>query len=315
MTALRKHAASLAAHAVETARRAEENPDDWLLGIVAENQRDAALQVERDAAAEDAAEAGVLEWRLNGARLRGGEVPLTLLARLADPLNKMLTRAAFFASNHEEPPHGVPDAWARALDLRLAEIAPGSARLMIRGNPWPDTTGKSALEDAIGNVFNALAFTADFSQFYERLSDIGEGASTALRDTLRAIETEECSLDLVWHKPSEYRRWRASTLEVTQVRALLDGTAEPRYRDSMVSGTVHLLALSGRIQLLTDTGRRITIRFNPKTQAGEVAGLTLGQVIQLPVRERIVVDPLSAEEVSRYRLLDQRAGLELPKVS
>ncbi|MES2939201.1 MAG: hypothetical protein V4864_16060 [Pseudomonadota bacterium] len=300
---LRKHVEELRRNASETMERAALEPDNWLLQGVAKNQLDAAAEAERNLAIEEVGDSfEALEWRLVGQRLKVGEVPMALLARLADPLNKLILRAAYFARNGLDPSQGVGDDLTNELDLRLVGVAPGSARLFIRGNSNPDTTGTSALSSAVENLFDVLVATDDFTDFYERLGEIGESAAHALRDTLKALEQEECSLEVKWHSARNARQWEATFDQVVRVRSLLDGTAEPTYRQSTLRGIVTLLAVNGRVQIVDDAGKKKTIRFNPKQQGEQVGALRLGQQVQLSVTERVVVDPITDFELVRYTL-------------
>lgn len=299
----KRHAEQLRRNAAETFERAAQEPDDWLLQSIAKNQLDAAAEAERDLVLEEAgATYEALEWRMIGQRLKLGEVPLTLLARLAGPLNRLILRAAFFARNGVEPSPSVGEDMTDELDLRLAGIAPGSARLFIRGNSMADTTGQSALNQAIDNLFDVLNSTEVFTDFYERLGDIGESAAHALRDTLKALEQEECSLEVRWHSRDNARAWSASFDQVVRVRSLLDGSAEPTFRQGLLKGMISLLAMNGRLQVIDDSGTKKTVRFNPKHQSDQVQSMRLGQLVELSVTERVVVDPITDYELVRYTL-------------
>jgi hypothetical protein len=155
---LRRHAEELRRDAAETLERAEQSPDDWLLRSVAQSQQRAAMEAARQLVIAEVGESNdALEWRLAGQRLKAGEVPLSLLARLAEPLNKLLLRAAYFARNKLEPQQGgVGEDLTNELDLRLLGVAPGSARLFISGNTGIDTTGNSALKEAVEHLFETL---------------------------------------------------------------------------------------------------------------------------------------------------------------
>ena len=299
----KRHLQDLTRNAAETKARADESPEDWLLQTVAKNQLDAVNEAGRELAIYEAGVASeALEWRLVGQRLKFGEVPLSLLARIAEPLNKLILRAAYFARNRLEPQSGTGEDLANELDLRLVGVASGSARLFIRGNTFADMTGRSALSDGIENLFEALTATDDFSIFYERLGDLGEAAAHSLRETLKAIEQEECSLELRWHSFLEPKSWAATFDKVVQVRTLLDGTTDPIFRQAIVRGTVGLLAANGRLQVIDASSRKLTIRFSPKTQATQVGAFHLGQYVELSVTERAVIDPISGEELKRFTL-------------
>ncbi|MFT3818285.1 MAG: hypothetical protein QM750_11735 [Rubrivivax sp.] len=312
--ALREHRTALDAFAKETEASAAALPDDWWLSAIAQNQRDNAEDAARKVAIAEALDAGeLLEWRFVGNRLRLGALPLEFLSRVAAPLNNLLLRAAYFARNKTEAMYGAADDLSRELALSVVGVAPGSTRLFIRGNALPDLTGKSALSDGIEGLFDVLAHSSDFQQFYEHLDDIGERASEALHDTLKALETEECSVEVRWHRPDNHREFSATYDRVVQMRALLQGIGEAQERHERLSGRITLLSVNGRLQLELDNGRRAAVRFKPRTQAGLVAALTLNAPVTLDVSAKVTNDPISGEEIKRYSLVSLDSPLLLGK--
>ncbi len=306
---LRRHVENLRANAAETKARADDNPEDWLLQSIATSQQNAVVEAARQLSLAEVGPADVaLEWRLVGQRLKFGELPLSLLAKLADPLNKLLLRAAYFARNKAEPQHGVGEDLANELDLRLSGLAPGSTRIFLAGNATPDTTGNSALSEGIEHLLDALISADDFQAFYERIGDLGESASHALRDTLRALEQEEASVEVIWRTPTGTRTWSGPYDQVVRLRSLLDGVSEPTIRQAEVAGAVEVLNANGTIRLTDSFGQKKSVRFNPKNQTDQVSSLRLGQHVTLSVTERVVLDPISGNEVSQYRL-NRPAGL------
>ena len=290
---------------------------NWLLAIAAKNQRASADEALRVADREAALERGeLLELRFSGARLKGGALPLDFLARLAEPLNNLLVKAAYFARNKSEAMYGAADDLTREIALSLVDVAPGSTRVFIQGNASPDMTGSAALVDGVEGILTLLSSSADFQQFYSHIDDIGERATEALRDTLRAVESEECSVEFTWHSSSKSSRTVSATHDrIVQMRALLEGLDEVQERTEHLEGRVLLLAVNGRIQLQLNDGKKATVRFRPRMQAQLVAGLTLNSFVGLDVVAKVVKDPISGEDVKRYSLtslatplLDAQAG-------
>lgn len=306
---LRDHSKQLEAFAASATARASSQPDDWLLAITAKNQRDSADEARLDAVREEAAQRGeLLEWRFVGQRLNQGALPLDFLSKLAAPLNNLLVRSAYFSRTHTEPMYGAADELSREIGLSLIGVAPGSTRLFISGSATPDTTGDSAFWDGVSSVIDVLSNSANFEQFFDRLDDIGERAAEALHQTLKAIEGEECSMQLTWHGSGGFRTVEATFDRVVQMRTLLDGFSDSEERQERLSGRVSLLSVKGRMQVEMDDGSKATVRFKPRTQAALVAGLTLNAQVQLDVAVRVTHDPISDHDVKRYSLL----GLDAP---
>ncbi|KRC34393.1 hypothetical protein ASE28_08560 [Acidovorax sp. Root219] len=276
-----------------------------MLQLVAKNQRDAAQEAELNfLQLQGMQTANALEWRLIGERTRNGRVPMGLLAKLADPLNKLLLKAAFFARTNENPNRGVGDPFIREMNLKLAGLAEGSARLFIVGNTSPDATGSAPLAEGIDHLFDTLQMGGNPVGFYESLADLGERASEELHDVLKAIEQEECSVEVKWHAADEVKSRELRFDEVVRMRALLEDSVDPEPVDCRVDGLIGLLASSGRIQIVQSSGERINVKFRPKTQGDWVARLRLGQQVSLATKAKSYRDPASGEVTQVHRLVD-----------
>ncbi|WP_155895490.1 hypothetical protein [Comamonas aquatica] len=300
---LQQHAEKLREFATSTAQRSAQEPANQLLKIAAKNQLSAARQAEiqlEEAKGVHAAQA--LEWRLIGQSTEGGAVPMGLLARLSDPLNKLLLRAAYFARNHEEPDNGTGEGFANEMNLKLAGLAEGSARLFIVGNTTPDMTGSTALVEGVEHLFATLNSGKDAAEFYSSLDGLGEMAADALHDVLYAIEKEECSVEVKWHANGAAQSKMISYSEVIHIRTLLKSTKDPEPKDSEIQGRVSLLSSTGRIQVLTASGEKINIKFKPKAQGEFVSAMRLGQAVNLPVSVTVFREPVSDKEIKRYKL-------------
>ena len=309
-TSLRAHARALADFAKDAQTLSEERPDDWLAAIAAKNQSDQAGNAMRAAEAAETAERGeLIELRLQGARLKNGQLPLELLSRLSEPLNRLLVRAASFARHGVEAAHGAVDDLARDLSLAVVDLAPGSTRVFIKGNLAPDLTGESALEEGLAGVIALLEDTAGPDQFYSHIDDIGERAASALRDTLRAIESEECSLELRWYRPDGDRSVSATFDRVVQMRAMLEGLEQAREVQERLTGTVVLLAKKGSLHLELRDGTRAVVRFKPRRHAAIVSTLHLDSFVTVDVVAKISPNPLTGGEIKRYTLMSLDAPL------
>lgn len=307
---LREHGEVLRSFAEAADAASKAAPDDWLALLTAKNQSDNAEAAERAAAVALALDAGeLIEWRFVGQRLKHGALPLEFLSRLAAPLNNLLVRAAYFTRTKTEAMYGAADDLSKEISLSLVELAPGSSRVFIRGNSALDTTGHSAFVDGLNGLFEVLTHSSDFQQFYDHLDDIGERASEALHDTLKALESEECSVELKWHGADRERHFEASFDKVVQMRALLEGIGDAKERQERLSGRISLLSVNGRLQLELNDGTRATVRFKPRTQYRFVSELTLNAPVNLDVVAKVTLDPISGEEIKRYSLVSLDAPL------
>jgi hypothetical protein len=302
---MKDHASQLRKFADEMTARASIAPNDFMLQLVARNQQAAAEEIEMEyLVAFGKQNSQSLEWRLVSERTRRGQVPMSLLAKLADALNKLLLKAAFFARNKEDASRGVGDMFANEMNLRLAGISEGSARLFIVGNTEPDSTGSAPLIEGYRHVLNALGAGDRPSDFYEHLGDLGEQASRALHDALKALEQEECSVEVTWHSGTEGSSQALRFDQIVRMRTMLSDSVDNDPEDDEVSGSIGLLALNGRIQILGVSGEKTNIRFRPKSQGAWVSRLRLGETVSLKTKARIYRDPSTGYETRVHRLSD-----------
>lgn len=298
----REHAARLRAYAAETTARSEAEPENFLLKLIAKNQRDAAEEQElKLCLAEGHAASQSLEWRLIGQRTQHGQVPLAMLGKIADALNKLLLRAAYFARTGEELIRASDD-FSREMNLKLAGLAEGSARLLIVGNTMPDTTGSAPLETGIEHILDALEVGNESAQFYESLGNLGEQATDSLLDVLKVMEQEECSVEVTHHSASVARSEMLRFDQIVHMRSMLKDSSGVQVENAKVSGVVGLLSSSGRIQIVTHTAEKVNIRFNRKKDGEWVSSLRLGQFVEIPTKARIYRDPATGEVTRVHRL-------------
>ena len=299
----KEHAEMLREFAQQTQARSALEPNNFLLQLVAKNQLDAANEAELAFLTSKATqESNAIEWRLIGDRTRNGRIPLGMLAKLADPLNKLILRASFFARNKEDAVRGVGETFSNEMGLRLAGLAEGSVRLIIVGNTMPDATGVAPLIDGMDRVMSALESGEQPSVFFESIGEIGEMAASSLHDVLKAVEQEECSVEVKWYVGGESKIAALRFDEVVRMRTMLEGSASVVEEEGEVAGVIGLLASSGRIQIVQASGAKTNVRFIPKKQGDWVSRLRLNQTVTLKTSAKVFKDPATGEVTRVHRL-------------
>jgi len=299
---LTRHIAERERHLAEGMARLEAAPGSFALGLLVRNIQDHVAELRHQLhLAQSERNKELFELRLSGVQLECGPIPLPLLARIAGPLNSLITGAAYRNRYHHDATHGFPDEWIDALDLRLAAVTPGSSRLMLTGNVTPDLAGDSALQDGLSAVFDLL--TAPAEKAVERIHDIGITAGRSLVDLLGVLERDRLTCVLSWTTPAnEARTWGAGLQEITLLRQLLVSIGEPTETIESLFGVVTLLAATGRIEVLPDRESAcVKIRFD-KRAPELVRGLTLGTYAEFVVVCTRYQDPIKNTEIRRYRL-------------
>lgn len=241
----------------------------------------------------------VFELRLIGSQVANTSVPLGLLAKLAEPLNKLITNASY-KMRHSKDAHSIPKEWADMLDLRLENLAFGSSRLVMSGNVSPDLVGDSPTQDALNAIFAILG--APYEEFIDSLHTIGVKAAKNLACVLEAMEGENLACEFSWSPPSgEHLIWKASIADMAHMRTLLEGVDEPIEEEETIQGIVTLLAATGRLELKIGEAP-CKVHFD-KRRPELIEDYHIGQKIKIRVQKTTYLDPVEKEPVSKYELL------------
>ena len=221
---LKKHAQTLAGFARETSARAAENPTDFWLQATARNQGQAATDAARDLRLAYAEQAGeLLELRFIGPQADGA-VSLEAFIRIAEPLLKAWKAAAYRIR------HGVIDGRVGseigdALNLKLAGLSSGSARVFLTGNAASELASEGLLHATLMQTFNLLA--ADNDGIYDAVEAVGECAAGHFRDAMKALRTAGLSAEFSWQSSTQRFVWEGTTDEIVRLKELLDAVAIP----------------------------------------------------------------------------------------
>lgn len=276
---LKKHAQTLAEFARETSQRAAENPADFWLQATAKNQEqaavDAALEV-RLASAEPAGE--LLELRFIGPQADGA-ISLEAFIRIAEPLLKAW-KAAAYRIRHGAIDGRIGGEIVDALNLKLAGLSRGSARIFLTGNAATDLSGESLLHATLTQTFNLLE--ADNDAFYDAVDAMGGRAASHFGDAMKAIRMAGLAVEFSWQSPTQRFTWQGGTDEIVRVKVLLDAVAEPEIYDEKISGSVSGITDTGRLEIRTRQGK-VLVRF-PLDQTEAVQRLAIKKSTTLLVR-------------------------------
>lgn len=287
-----------------------EHSDSFARQLVAKNRRqrlDALRHELMLAQAERGKE--IMELRLISPALERGAIPLRLLARLAEPLHKLLAASAFrnkYGTNFKRI-----SAWfSESLDLRLASVSHGSTRLLLTGNVTPDLIGDSPLQAALETVFRLL--NAERDEFFDALHELGPAAAKGLSAVLEEMEKGHIAAEFSWAGPDDrLRRWDGGLNEIARLRSALN-SADSALETSIetLTGTVTLLSVSGRIEIMPE-GSSVKLRIKyPKANQRLVAGVTLNQSVRVTVEKTSWPDPANEEvRLTRYVLAEPIATL------
>lgn len=241
----------------------------------------------------------VFELRLMGNQVDNASIPLSLLAKIAEPISKLLAGASY-RLRHQRDAHIIPAEWVNMLDLRLAGISPGSSRMVMTGDVAPDLAGDSPLQDALEALFQVLSTRPE--DFVERLHAIGVRAGGKLAELLDVLEKEDVACELSWIAPSNHKhKWKATRADMAHLRVMLEGVEEPQESTVELTGEITLLAATGRIELLSE-GEKVKVTFN-KRAPELISNFHIGQHVTIQALCTTYYDPIKDQNISKFALL------------
>lgn len=245
----------------------------------------------------------VVELRLLGRRM-DGSIPLKLLSKLADKFNNAITHAAYHLRHGRAPNNGIPDDLANEIDLRLSGLAFGSTRLVFAGNITPDTTGDSAMEGALEQIFDVLS-TPSAEKIKELVTVIGVPATRSLSEMLGALERQDIGAELTWPAPnSKIYKWGGTLEDVRFAHKKLSTLEKIKPEPVTLSGTITQLKETGAIYIRGEDGKSLKISYN-KQQYVVAQQYTLGMTVKFKAMRYLQRDPVTEKESSTYKLITE----------
>lgn len=254
--------------------------------------------------AKEALQNEVVELRLMGMRM-DGSIPLALLSKLSDKLNRVLTSAAYHLRHGCSPKGGIPDSLSHDMDLRLSYLATGSTRLLLAGNMSPDAAGESILEGALEQIFDVLQAPTQ-EKLRDLVTVIGVPATKALSEMLGELERRNIGAELTWPAPNaKVYRWGGSLHDVRAAHERLSTFETLKPVPINLEGRVTDLKENGAIYIRSELDKRkYKVSYN-KQQFAHIQQFTLGMNVHLKAMVYSRIDPLSGDEISTYKLITE----------
>lgn len=249
----------------------------------------------------------VVEMRLVGKRM-DGSIPLRLLSKLADKFNSALEQAAYHLRHGQGPKKNGLEGIQGEMDLRLSGLAFGSTRLVFAGNITPDTTGDSAMEGALEQIFDVLA-APSAEKVRKLVTAIGAPATRALSDMLGALEKQDIGAQLTWPAPNaKVYQWGGTLDAVRNAHKKLSTVEILKPTPVTLSGVIVKLQVQpkeiGAIFIKTGEKSSVKISYN-KQQYIWAKQFNLGQGVELKAMEYIRRDPITDREYVTYKLITE----------
>lgn len=243
----------------------------------------------------------VLQVRLSGELVQHGSVPLSLFSGLLTALGDAVNAAA------QKIQYGrrvgrISSRVVKDLNLRLADVAPGSARIFIRGDLNPDLFGYSALEEALARVFEVLE-ASEQNHLSSAVADVGFRSAKGIREFLEYAHGSGLDVEFSWPTPAnEVRQWSASSNTSGHLASLLGTFKSSEPEVVRMTGEVITLSLRGKFEI-SGEGRVVKADFG-RNLVGKIQEIHLGQDVLATFERLVITNTVSGAQKSEFTLID-----------
>lgn len=280
----------------------DQTPDDFALELSLSSWRSHHEELQQELRqARAALQHEVLELRLVGRRM-DGSIPLRLLTKLADKVNRVLAHAAYHLRHGKGPKSKQLEPLFDEMDMRLSGLAFGSTRLVFAGNITPDLTGDSAMGGALEKIFSVLE-SREPEQIRELVTVIGVPATRALSELLATLEGQALGAELTWPAPNAtLYKWGGTLADVRQAHERLSPLERIKPQEITLHGRIAQLKDNGALYIREQDGKQVKISYNAQ-QYQHIQQYTLGMDVDIRVMCYIDRDPLTDQERATYKLV------------
>lgn len=242
----------------------------------------------------------VVELRFEGRRAVQGMLPLYTFANLVAGFGDTV-HAAAQKIKYGRRVRRLSRAIVGELNLQVADVAPGSSRIFVRGDLNPDLLGRSLLEDALNQTLDILQYETE-EDLAGAVGAAGLRSARGLREMLDAAYKAHLSVQVRWDRPdATVVAWEASSDRAGHIASML-GTFSAREPERLtVTGEVVTLSLRGRFEL--ETGTRLIAGEVPREVFDQIKAVHVGDAVVAQVERVVVVNTVTGTEKSDYTLL------------
>lgn len=196
-----------------------------------------------------------MELRLRGALVDFGTIPLELLSALSGSLAGLIQKATHRISSGKDSSR-VPQSIRTQLDMRLADLTPGSTRLAITFSTGSCELVDTVSSHAVKEIFSLLGTDNDV-EFISKIADIGTNSAASLQKIAQECEKNNLNFDLSWVGPLSNGK-RHVSLNNERLRKLsqrLMTTHVSKPYDEIITGELALLSMFGKLEIVNEFGK------------------------------------------------------------
>jgi hypothetical protein len=246
----------------------------------------------------------IVDFRLISPDLQKGTVPLDFISKAAESIRAMVGYTAMRLIQGGLDKKRVPQDLYSLLNLRLAGLLPGSARLIISANADRDLLDDGVAKQSLERIFSVLSSGGAGEPFLEAVNALGPGAAKRLREFLEIISIRSTETEITWtYSGKKTAFWNGTTESINRVMSALQVTEIKEQEVIILYGKIELLSKRERLDLRTHENRLVRVLY-PNRLLPVVATLHLEQEVSIRVQVTEALNPLTSEASIFYELID-----------
>lgn len=196
-----------------------------------------------------------MELRLKGVLVDFGSIPLEILSTISGNLASLVQKAAHRIGSGKDS-RRVPVDIKNALNLRLADLTPGSTRLGVTFSTGSCELVETVSSQAVKEIFSLLD-AHDEETFMAKVAEIGKQSTINLKNIISECENNNLNFDLTWIGPLSdgVRSISISSDDIKRLTNRLSVTRVTKLPDEHITGELAVLSMYGKLEIATDNGK------------------------------------------------------------
>jgi len=201
-----------------------------------------------------------LELRLKGSEVDYGTVPLEILGVITTNLAALIQRATHKITSGKDS-QKVPHDIKSSLNLRLADLSPGSTKLGVTFSTGLAELVETIPSKAVKEIFELL-LSQDDTHFMNHVAEIGYNSTLSLKKIIDECDKHHLTFDANWAGPFS-DGLRSVSIDSNRIKYLvsrLASTSSSNPVTAKMTGELVLLSKYGKLELNVD-GERIRANY------------------------------------------------------
>lgn len=196
-----------------------------------------------------------MELRLKGILVDIGSIPLDILAVISGNMAALVQKAVHKIGSGKDS-RRVPVDVKNSLNMRLADLTPGSTRLGVTFSTGSCELVETVSSKAVKEVFSLLS-AEDDETVMAKVAEIGSQSTVNLKNIIDECEKNSLNFDLTWVGPFSEGTKQVSISPdgIRNLNTRLASTKVIQLPDEHISGELAILSMYGKLEISSDAGK------------------------------------------------------------